>query len=128
MSTSKKAIEILQRTNDGDNLSPLHLSLVEGAVNRFLNEKGSKAFEELHSQCISEEGYKQPYFHDVEHMTIDHTGYVYYKGNRVEHYDSPWAYSEDAKVALVELKRRCEILESQRKEVNTTNVIWKWED
>jgi len=38
------AIEILKATNDGDNLAPVDLKLVELAVNRYLNEAGEVAF------------------------------------------------------------------------------------
>ena len=36
----KKATDILERTNDGNDLSPTHLKLLELAVNNQLNEKG----------------------------------------------------------------------------------------
>ncbi len=39
-STCDMACDILQRTNDGDDLEPMHLKLIEDAVNGFLNEKG----------------------------------------------------------------------------------------
>jgi hypothetical protein len=35
-----KTIEVLERTNDGDELSPLHLKLFEWAVNGALNDEG----------------------------------------------------------------------------------------
>ena len=35
-----KACEILQRTNDGDDLAPNHLWLVQEMVNGHLNERG----------------------------------------------------------------------------------------
>jgi len=44
---SEAAIEIITATNDGDDLAPHHLKLVENAVNGFLNEKGQQAFEDL---------------------------------------------------------------------------------
>ena len=59
-------------------------------------------------------------------MTIDHVGYVYWKGEIVEHYEQPWAYSKDAKENAQELKRRCEILESKGIPLNITTVIWNW--
>ena len=39
--TCEKACVILKSTNDGDDLDPDQLKLLENAVNGFLNEKGS---------------------------------------------------------------------------------------
>ena len=47
LNISDAAIEILQATNDGDDLIPNHLKLVEDAVNGFLNEDGLKVFQIL---------------------------------------------------------------------------------
>ena len=121
----EKAEEILRSTSDGDNLSPEHLKLVEMAVNGFVNEAGEKAFLDLSEQCKA--GYKKPWFHGIENLTIDHIGYVYWKGHQVEHYDSPWRWSAEAKAAAEELARRCRILEERGNSVNLQTAIWKWE-
>src|SRR6202161_4126692 len=47
MTNCEKAIEILQRTHDGDDLAPQHLRLVELAVNDMVTEVGQAAFEQL---------------------------------------------------------------------------------
>jgi len=120
------AIDILQKTNDGDDLDPQHLKLVELAVNGFLNAKGEVAFRELHA-CVVQ-GYQKPWLHDVENLTIDHTGYVRWRGTMVEHYDLSWAYSAKAEVQAQELGRRCRILESRGEKPTTHNAIWTWED
>ena len=125
MDFSGRSIEILSKTNDGDDLDPKDLYLVQCAVNGSLNEYGRQLFEELYQKCLS--GYQRPWFHDIEHMTIDQEGYIYYKNQEVEHYDRRYAWSEDAKLSALEVKRRCEILESQGVPVNTTNVIWNWD-
>jgi hypothetical protein len=123
--TCIKAIEILQATSDGDKLAPLDLKLVESAVNGFLSEEGIKVFNQLY-ETIAAGKYKQPWFHGIENMTIDHVGYIYWKSAIVEHYEQPWAYSKDAKESAQELKRRCEILESKGLPLNITTVIWNW--
>ena len=123
--TCDKAIEILQATSDGDKLAPLDLKLVENAVNGVLNEEGIKVFNQLHETIVAGK-YKQPWFHGIENMTIDHVGYVYWKGAIIEHYEQPWAYSKDAKENAQELKRRCEILENKGIPLNITTVIWNW--
>jgi len=123
--TCDKAIEILQATSHGDKLAPLDLKLVESAVNGFLTADGIEAFNKLH-RTVASGDYKQPWFHGIENMTINHVGYVYWKGAKVEHYEQPWAYSKEAKENALELKRRCEILESKGIPLNITTVIWKW--
>lgn len=47
MSNIDKAIEILAATNDGDDLSPEHLYLVQCGVNGRLSEEGNKALDNL---------------------------------------------------------------------------------
>jgi hypothetical protein len=84
--TCDKAIEILQATSDGDKLAPLDLKLVESAVNGFLSEEGIKVFNQLHEAVVAGK-YKHPWFHSIENMTLDHVGYVYWKGAIVEHYE-----------------------------------------
>src|SRR5258708_1371194 len=106
-----KALEILSATHDGDDLSPPHLKLLELAVNGFLNEQGQLAFEELYQNAKKTDGYNVPWFHDIEHLTRDHQGFVLWKGQQVEHHDSRWAYSEEARKAAEEVARRCRLLE-----------------
>ncbi len=120
-----KAIAILQATSDGDKLAPVDLSLVESAVNGFLTTNGIEAFNKLYKTVAAGE-YKQPWFHGIENMTIDHVGYVYWKGALIEHYEQPWAYSKEAKESVIELKRRCEVLEIKGIPLNITTVIWNW--
>ena len=118
------ACEILHETNDGNDLSPGDLKLVELAVNGFLNDKGWEKFKELHRQVKG--GYKKPWFHGIEHLTIDHNGYVRWKGKVVEHYtfDNYEAERDSAE----ELGRRCRTLESNSIEVSISNAIWLWEE
>ena len=125
-SVCDKACEILRKTRDGDDLSPPHLYLVQEMVNGRLNEKGEAAFEELYQSVL--QGYKPPWFHDIEHLTRNHEGYVLWKGKAVEHYDSPWAYSAAAKKQVEELARRCRILESRGEIPTHHNAIWTWPD
>ena len=116
----------MQATNDGDDLDPRHLKLLENAVNGFLNEKGEAAFEDLYQLALR--GYKKPWLHGIEHLTIDNTGYVKWKGEIIEHYTLSWAYSAEAKGQARELARRCAILEARGETPTTTNSVWKWPD
>jgi hypothetical protein len=61
MTNCEKAIEILQRTHDGDDLAPQHLRLVELAVNDIVTEVGQAAFEHLYTQ-IAGNTYVQPWY------------------------------------------------------------------
>ena len=119
------AIEILQKTNDGNNLDPQNLKLIECAVKGFLTDAGKQVFMELH-QNIMNGTYKKPFLHNIEHLTIDHTGYVFWKDIEIEHYRLGWAYSAEARQKALELARRCMFLENIGVEVTIKNVIWDW--
>ena len=98
-----KAIEILSRTNDGNDLSPTHLTLMEHAANGFLNEKGLEKLEEIYQHVMAGE-YKKPYLQGVEFMTNDNDGFVYFKDKQVEHFSWDYMYSPAAKDYLIELQ------------------------
>lgn len=117
---------ILQKTRDGEDLSPEHLYLLQEMVNGHLNELGEQEFEKLHQSVLA--GYVKPWFRGIEHLTIDHVGYVLWKGKAVEHFDSPWRWSDEAKVQAEEVARRCRILEAKGITPTTANVIWTWKD
>jgi len=115
----EKACTILKETEDGNLLSPDELYLVESAVNGYLTEKGETAFDTLYKSVIDKNfiPFNKRYFRGVENITADTRGaggglWILWKGNRVEHYSLPWAYSEEALKELHELKRECELLES----------------
>ncbi len=117
-----KALDIIGRTNDGNSLSPTHLKLVELAVNGQLNDKGITVFDALHKQVMDGE-YRQPYLNDVEFMTRDHEGYVYFKGQNVEHFSGFYAYTLDAKDYLERLQSKCLFLENKGLEVSFSSII-----
>jgi len=125
-SVCDKACFILQKTNDGEDLSPEHLYLLQEMVNGNLNELGEQEFEKLYQSVMV--GYVKPCFHGIDHLTLDHKGFVRWKGQVVEHYDSPWRWSQEAKVQAEEVARRCRHLESIGQAPSTHNVIWTWPD
>ena len=122
---SDKVIAILQKTQDGDLLSPTHLKLIEMAANDILNNKGKEAFERLYEEIIGGE-YRQPNLHGVEYMTQDHDDNILFKGQAVENYASPWVYSLDAKNSLLKLQRECLFLESKGITPSISNCAWDW--
>lgn len=123
METIDKAIDILHATNDGNDLAPKHLSLVEGAVNGWLTDAGKEAFENLYQQV--EKGYIKPWHCGVENLTKDLQGFIYWKGIEVEHF-SIRDYDKE-KAAAEELGVRCRHLESIGVEVSCRNVIYHWD-
>lgn len=120
------AIEILQRTRDGEDLAPQHLKLVELAVNGCLNDAGTAAFYDLLRHV--REGYAKPWFHGVEHMTRDHEGYVLWKGRPVEHFSAGYAHGDEAKAYVAELANRCTAIEARGEVPSTGNAVWSWPD
>lgn len=123
-SLADHAIEILQRTRDGDDLDPGHLKLVELAVNGCLNDQGKGAFTKLLANVRT--GYTKPWLHGVEHITRDHEGYVLWKGRPIEHFSSSYAHGDEAETYTQELARRCLILERRGITPDTLHVVWKW--
>lgn len=81
------AIAILRATNDGDKLAPHDLKLVELAVNDRLDEPGEALFQALYQNATKPEGYTTPYLFGIEHLTIDHSGVIRWRGTPVEHFD-----------------------------------------
>jgi hypothetical protein len=121
--TCDKACAILKKTKDGDLLDSQDLKLTELAVNGFLSDEGQEVFETLYQRVVVEETYQKPFLHDIEHITRDHAGYIYYKGIYVEHYTPRYIYTEKGKKDLMKLKRRCESLERKGVEVSFNAVM-----
>ena len=120
------AIDILRKTNDGDDLHPNDLYLVECAVNGFLTEKGQHAFDKLHSDVVFD-AYESPFknaYWGIEHLRIDEVGYVYWKDAQVEHYTPGWCWSEKAHQAALELAELCKGIEAEGLTV-TGSEVWK---
>lgn len=122
MSNAERAIQILQLTNDGDKLSPGQLHLLELAVNSNLSEIGQQDFDELYKKVL--ENNYQEWFHNIEHLTEDHEGYIYWRGIQVEHYSH--RDFEEEKADAQELATRCRYLESINVEVSQITAIWHW--
>lgn len=124
MKATTMACEILKRTNDGNDLSPGHLYLLQCAVNNVVTEEGKAAFEDLHKQVVSGK-YVKPWYHGIEHMTQDHEGYIYWKGKHVEHYSHD-SY-EDADKDAKELAERCRTLEAHGIPPTCSTAVWWWD-
>ena len=128
MSICDQCCFILQQTNDGDDLSPGDLALVEAAINGWLTPAGQATFAALVAKVQS--GYTPPWFCGIEHMTRDHQGYVYWKGQTVEHYDHDlWRMGDwQAKMLAdaTELADRCRQLEAKGIAPSVTTAVFRW--
>jgi len=122
-----QACEILERTNDGNDLAPEHLKLLEMAVNGRLNDKGIGLFDELHTSVV-EGKYQKPWLQGVEHLTRDHEGYVYWKGEHIEHWSGDLAYSAKGRIEALELARRCGVVEGRGETPSVVNIVWGWKE
>lgn len=120
------AIEVLQKTHDGDNLAPCDLWLLQEWVNDHLNEKGEALFRDIHAK-VTAGTYKAPWFHGIENLTLNHQGYVFWKGVEVEHYSFASNYGPEAQAAAEEVGRRCLILESKGIQPTCKAVVWDWD-
>ena len=121
-----RALDIISRTNDGDDLVPFDLWLVQEAVNGHLSERGREAFLELCRQV--EAGYTVGWLHGIEHLVMARNGYVSWRGEIVEHYDERLRMSDDGRQQAHEIARRCRTLEERGEPVNSTTVVWTWRE
>lgn len=122
MTLIEKALEIIQKTNDGNNLSPSDLHITECAVNGFLTEEGEKYFFNLYTK-VQDGIYKAPFFHGVENITIDHEWYVYWKGIQVEHFSLDCMTTVTQKKYAEDVSLTCQWLEQSGKLVNSMNYM-----
>jgi hypothetical protein len=63
-----------------------------------------------------------PFFHGIEHLTIDDEGNVSWRGKRVEHFEPDFAQTDAAKGKARILAARCKHLEAIGKDVNKFNL------
>jgi hypothetical protein len=110
-SLTEQSIEILERTRDGNDLEPFHLSLVQAAVNNHLTARGTEAFQQLYATVTSGQ-YAKPWLAGVEHVTRDHQGYVYWKGSRIEHFTFSVMEEDHLKKTTQRLAERCRHIEA----------------
>lgn len=115
---SDKVIAILTETNDGEDLSPRHLKLLEMAINGYLNESGYELLNDIYEMVMKHE--YVDWFHDIEHLTVDHEGYVYWRGVKVDHYSFRDCTREAA--AARKLEGICKKLEAKGIAVNAKSV------
>jgi len=121
-------LTVIQKTNDGANLSPKDLHLTECAINGFLTEEGIAEFYSVYHRVIDGTYDKlKNYLFGVEHITKDHECYVYYKGKHIDHFTFNGDYKGERQAAIKAAKI-CSLLESKNIEVSPLTYCWKVED
>jgi hypothetical protein len=124
-SLTEQSLEILQRTRDGEELEPFHLSLVQAAVNKHLTARGIETFQQLYATVTSGQ-YAKPWLAGVAHVTRDHQGYVYWKGSRIEHFTFSVMQEEHLKRTTQRLAERCRHLEGLGLPVSGRSYLNDW--
>jgi hypothetical protein len=122
-----QSIEILRDSRDGEDLEPAHLSLVEAAANNLLTERGVQAFQQLHAEVTSGK-YTKPWLCGVERVTRNHQGYVYWKGNRIEHFTFSAMDAAHLKAITQRLAEKCRHIEALGLPVCGSAYLNNWLD
>lgn len=126
MNRIQKAIAILEKTNNGSNLAPRHLNLVQLVVNKHASDYGLEAFDKLYEQIIKGTYDKSKiYFYNVEHMTKDSVGYIYYKGQQIGHFS--YDDREEERIATFRAAKRCRLLEKKGHPIDPLTYCWQVE-
>lgn len=105
------SLEILERTRDGNDLEPFHLSLVQAAVNNHLTPHGIGAFRAVYD-AVASGHYTKPWLAGVEHVTRDHQGYIYWKGTRIEHFTFSVMDANQLRQTTQHLAEKCRHIEA----------------
>lgn len=128
--TIHMCLDILEKTNDGNDLGPDDLSFIQSCVNAFQSvdsgeyPKALEALTQLYTE-VKAGTYKPAWFCDVEYMTQDHEGYIYFKGQHVEHFTN-YAYPsyEKMKLDCQNLQHACLVFEKQGRDINSWAIIF----
>lgn len=121
-----KVVFILRNTSDGNDLSPDHLTIVQWASNNKLSELGWRVFEHIYDAVKNDTYDTFACLHGIPNLRKRADGYVYWKGQPVEHYTFHGDI-EGEKRAAQELARKCASAEAKGIPVNfsiTNHDIW----
>lgn len=124
---SDQAILVLQGTHDGDRLAPEDLKLLENVVNHGLDkllpgmrDRWAKIVQEVESGV-----YARPWFHGIQNLVREGSGYVYWRGRDVEHYSFRDVDAE--KKAALRLASCCLKLEAEGNVVGHQSLYELWD-
>jgi hypothetical protein len=142
MNIHDKAVAILQATNDGNDLADWQLGLLQSAVNGKLNEQGVQIFDKLHELIVQNQEYRftvnkflkeffgiEPSFtspfDEVDELTYDSRGCIYWNNEQVETYSDPEA--KDSQASLWELVDQCRHIEALGLVPTMSNTLFCWD-
>ena len=117
----KMCMELLEKTNQGNDLSPPHLNLLGTVMNGFACSSEEDELKKIYEQVI-EGSYTPPYFHGIEHMTQDHQGNISFKGIFVGYMYRIESYTEEAKKEVQALQQWCLKLEKENRPINSVTA------
>jgi nucleoside-diphosphate kinase len=125
---TEQAIEILQKTRDGEDLAPQDLYLLQEAINGHLTPAGKEAFQLLYVDVCADDksNYKKPWLAGVENVTVDLRGNVFWKEVMVEHFSLGILKPAQIRDAALSVARDCAHLESIGVAVNSRNLFNEW--
>lgn len=117
-----QAMDIINATNDGEDLDPADLRLTQDVVNGFeLSERGEAYWASLHAAAVGG-SYVKRSFCGIPGLTQDAEGYVSWKGAVVEHYSfAPERKDEMVRSARI-LAAVCLTLEQRGTAVSWPNI------
>ncbi len=125
MNDIELCLEILQRTHDGRDLGAQHTALIQSGANRRLDSDGKKRLRQLH-KSVAVGSYVKPWLAGVTHVTRDQLGYVFWKGQQIDHFSchlmTPGQVAQKAR----RLARKCRHLESLGLPVTWSSYFNYW--
>ncbi|MEH2067889.1 MAG: hypothetical protein V7K47_06935 [Nostoc sp.] len=116
----EKCMEVLELSNDGKQLSPRHLSLVQATIDGNLSELGQQELDRIYD-LLKADNYCD-WFYGIENLTQSHSGRVYWKGQLVECFGFDDDDREEEKASAEEVAERCRYLESINAPICMKNV------
>ncbi|MBD2503885.1 hypothetical protein [Anabaena azotica] len=125
LTAADKCLFILSNTNDGEKLSPRHLTLIQLVVNNLANEAGLNELQRVY-EMVNNNNYTD-WFYGIENLKKDHQGYIYWRNKYIEHFSYKDDY-EGERLAAEKLASRCKHLESIGVEIDIDSVVFRWEE
>ena len=120
---NNEVYEIMSLTNNGRDLDFQNLKRLNVYFDGYKTEFPKE--EEVHYAELLGKArngvFNTPWFHGVENMTMDSQGYIYWRGNHIDHYSFDDLLAE--RESLLDLEKQCLILESKGFDVDARNVL-----
>lgn len=122
--TTNEAIAILKATNDGNQLDPSDLRMLQDVVNggfAAMTPEAKDYWKKMVETTASGQ-YKSRWFCGLKDLTRNHEGYVSWKGHHVEHYSFPESRRQEMIYSARRLAAVCMKIESAGDKVDSRTV------